>query len=509
MESNAKRGMYNVLFGALGQLATIIVGLLVPRFILVNLGSEQNGLLSSIQQILVYLALLEMGVGAATTQALYQPVGAGDRNGISGILCATDRYYKRTGLIYFLILLVIALGYPLVVEVGIPYLWVVLVVLFSGMPSVLAYFFQAKYKLLLKVEGKSYIITNISTITTVLISAAKIVLLNLGCNVVIVQLSYMLLSFLQVLYFAAYIHKHYKWLNLKSEPNEKAISQKGSALVHQVTALIFSNTDMLILTLFSGLNTVSVYSMYNMVFTMVKTAINTVNSSVYFSMGQAYANNKARFMRMHDLFEVCNMALTFALYSIAAIFVLPFLEIYTDGVHDIQYIQRWLPLAFIATFLLDDGRVSSLQVILYAGKFKETTRQAVIEAVINIVVSLAAVRFLGIYGVLAGTAAALLYRTNDMIIYTAKELLHRSPIITYRRWLRNLAVFVAVIILAGQVVPQHFTGYVPMVLWAAVVSLLVIPIFFLVSLLLEPGLVGILKEILVPYVRKMKKILKR
>ena len=39
-----------------------------------------------------------------------------------------------------------------------------------------------------------------------------------------------------------------------------------------------------------------------------------------------------------------------------------------------------------------------------------------------------------------GTIAALLYRTNDMIIYAAK-ILGRSCWITYRRWLLNMGVF--------------------------------------------------------------------
>lgn len=54
----------------------------------------------------------------------------------------------------------------------------------------------------------------------------------------------------------------------------------------------FQNTDVLILTVVCGLKTVSVYSMYVMLFGMVGTAISTINSGVSFAMGQAYNTDK-------------------------------------------------------------------------------------------------------------------------------------------------------------------------------------------------------------------------
>ncbi len=69
--------------------------------------------------------------------------------------------------------------------------------------------------------------------------------------------------------------------------------------------------------------------------------------------------------------------------------------------------------------------------------------RAIIEAVINIVVSVAAVQFIGIYGVLLGTITALLYRTNDFILYANRKILKRSPKKEYMLVLTNFAVFAA------------------------------------------------------------------
>ena len=66
----AKRSIYNIIFGVANQLVMIAVGILLPRLVLINLGSESNGLLNSVNQIFAYFALLEAGVGTATLQAL-------------------------------------------------------------------------------------------------------------------------------------------------------------------------------------------------------------------------------------------------------------------------------------------------------------------------------------------------------------------------------------------------------------------------------------------------------
>ena len=63
------RGLKNIVFGIAAQVITIILGIMIPRLVLVNLGSESNGLLSSVGNALIYMSLLEEGVGTATIQA--------------------------------------------------------------------------------------------------------------------------------------------------------------------------------------------------------------------------------------------------------------------------------------------------------------------------------------------------------------------------------------------------------------------------------------------------------
>ena len=77
--------------------------------------------------------------------------------------------------------------------------------------------------------------------------------------------------------------------------------------------------------------------------------------------------------------------------------------------------------------MLSACRVVDNQLIKLSFHAKQTVVRSMIEAAINVIVSIAAVQFIGIYGVLLGTIAALLYRTNDFIIYANTKILMRSP----------------------------------------------------------------------------------
>ena len=502
---NANKGFKNIITSILSQAISLAMGVVIPRLVLVNLGSEANGLLSSINDVLVYVALLEAGVGMAASQALYGPLGRDDHDAINGILAATDRFYKRTGRIYLAIVLLLTFVFPLTIETTLPRSTVMWVMLLSGIPGVIRYFFQGKYTILLNTEGKGYILTSMTTVVNICTSFVKIGLLLSGYDVVALQVMYLFFNLAQMFFIIWYIRRNYPWLNLSVEPNTAAISQSKNVLVHQVSTLIFNNTDALVLTYFCSLSAVSVYGIYTMLLGIISGVIGAFSGFNY-SLGQAFHTNRKQYLKLIDVYELFNMTLTFCLYCIANLFILPFLSLYTEGVSGISYVDQYLPYLFIIVKLLSNGRSSSNMTITQAGHFKQTQYRSLLEAAINIVVSLLCAWKFGIYGVLMGTIAALLYRSNDMILYANLRILGRNPWITYRRWLLNLALFFIV-----TVVGKWFFSFVALdsyfsiISWAVVTCIVVIPLFFGVASLCEQEVFHFALSLLKPYLHKVKK----
>ena len=485
IKSTFKKSSYNIFSSLIGQIFTMLLGIIIPRLYLVNFGSEINGLINSVNQIYVYFGLLEAGVGTATLQALYKPVAQDDKHSISRIMAVTDRFYRKTGCIYLVGVLIYSIAYPVFVSSDIPKLTIFAVIIFNGIPGVVGYLLQGKYTLLLQAEGKQYILTNLTTLSTILVNIARIALVFAGFNIVVIQAAYLTINLLRILYLMIYIKKHYKWINLNAEPDVKAISQKNSVLVMQITDMIFRNTDVLILTFFCDLKVVSVYTMYTMIYSMIKTFLDAFSQGFSFALGQTYNTDREKYIRLHDVYETYRMTLIFALYSVTYIFMTPFLKLYTSGVTDIAYIDKYLPLLFVLTYLLSCARASCSDAINYAQHFKLTQSRCIAEAVINLVVSIACVIKFGIYGVLFGTIASLLYRANDMIIYANKRILNRSPWVTYKRWIILFAIFALVIVFSNRFVNINVDNYLALILYAAIYTMVIFVLYFSVISIFE------------------------
>lgn len=438
-----KLALKNLGSAILGQAVAILAGLLVPRLYLLAYGSEVNGLLSSVQQCLSCLALLEAGVGMAAVQSLYGPAGSGDREGVNGILSAAASCYRWAGGLYLGALVLLSAAYPLLLESGVERKQAALAVLLGGVGHGSSLFLLGKYRLLLQAEGKNHVITLAGTVLTAVTAMGKLILIRLGAGLTMVLVLPVLLQAGQVLWFCLYFRRRYPWVTWRAAPNREAVARKNHALLHQIAGMVFQNTDVLLLTVVRGLREVSVYSVYKLAFSQLENLMAMCSNSVGFALGQAWQRDRKEFARKLDGFEDSHRVLSFTLLSVAGNLILPFVRLYTRGVADAEYGDDRAALLFTLTAVLAAARQPGLLAIQYAGHFRETLPQTLAETAINLAVSLVCVKKWGICGVLLGTAAALGYRTWEVWCYENTVLLGRSPAKTAGRYLQSGLILAA------------------------------------------------------------------
>lgn len=498
-----KNGVLSAVFGLTQHLITLIFGLIVPRLFIRTFGSEVNGFLTSISNLYSYLALVEAGVGTAAIQALYGPIGRDDKRGINEIMAATSAFYNRAGAIYFIGAAIIAIAYPLTVKTEVPTATIVIVTALEGLSGVLNFWIQGKYMVLLRAEGKKYLQSIVTIAVYVAQNLMKVILLNRGYDVIAITIGSFIISLLRMLVYYWYIKKNYKWLDLKVTPNKAALSQSNAVFVQQIMWTICSNTDILVLTYVAqDLKSVSVYNVYLMVFSMIEKLFSSLFGSFHYLLGQKYNTDREGYMPIHKVYEGLSMAGSFALYTIAFLLTTPFMKIYTAGITDIAYVDKYLPFLFTVMHLLAVSGEASSRVINFAGHFKQMQWRATLEAVINIVVSILLVRKIGIYGVLIGTIVAHLWRTQDIIIYANKNVLNRGCWPTYKLWLANIVTFCLcwVISTPFNLNVSGFAGFFA----KAIVCGIVVCVIYLVQLrIVEKDSVDFLKKVVRNVIRKI------
>ena len=422
---NYRKGFKNISYSFVGQFVSLALGIFIPRLVIVSYGSEMNGLLSSIGQVMTYLALLEAGLGAAAIQALYQPISQGNQDGISAVISAASRSYKKIGYTYSVLIVGLSFVFPLIVHSEINYWIIWILVLINGMPSVINFLFQGKLQILLNAEGDGYILTNLTTVITVFTSIMKIVMLLMRLNIVFIQLMYCGTSLVKMVYVYYYVRKRYPWLDLRHKPNFDALKGKNSAFLHQVCGLVTNSTDVMLLTIFCDLKAVSIYSVYNMVFNLVYNVVSSINDNVQFILGQAFYKGKAFYSAVIDVYETLYISFASAMMFVTYRLVVPFLTLYTADV-DVDYVANSFAITFFLVKILHAFKMISITTGSVAGHFKGTQWHAVGEAAINLVISIIAVNRYGMVGVLFGTIVSFAFRLVVATIYSNRTILNKS-----------------------------------------------------------------------------------
>lgn len=471
----------NLLVGAVGQIVMLSLGVIVPKLVLSNYGSEINGLLSSITNIYAYISIVEAGISAASCQALYKAIADETQGNINRVLSATNKYFQKTGIVYLLLILVCSIFYPFIIKSKVPYHIVALIVAFNGIGNVINYFFHGKYLILLKADGKNYIRSGIETFTNVIKQLAKIIFIHLGYDVLSVQFAIMFVSFVQMFFIIIYIKKRYSWIDLSVKPDYKAISQSKNVLVHQINYLVVANTDIVLLSMFSSMKVVSIYSMYMLFYSIVDKFLHIIRDSIEFKIANFFYTNQEEFIKFFRMYEIYYITFSFALYSIIDVLILPFLSLYTSDVNDTDYIIANLPLFFTLLKLMGVIRYPYDMMIHVSGHFKQTQNFAIVESVTNVLLSLLLIRNLEIIGVLMGTIIASFCRTAYLMIYVYRSNIINDKIIKSLKCIcLNFLIFVILKCFLGEILINS-SSYVSLVSYAIPISLCISLVYFLIN----------------------------
>ena len=482
-----KKILKNLVAGFGSQLIILAMGIILPRFILISFGSEVNGVATTITQIFAYIALLEAGIGAASLNRLYKDFASEDKTEISITVSATKRYFAKIIPIYVACIAAFCVFYPWVANTEVSAQTIRMIIIIQGLGGIVNFYFTNTYTLLLLADGRNYVSSALGLLVKFISTALQIGLILAGLDIISVQLSLLVANVVKTVILLQYVKRTYPWMTQHPKADMKRLEQRGAFVVHEISYAIFSSTDVILISIFCSMKEASVYSIYNMVFVAVGAIFSVMFNSIDFKLGQQYHKEKEEYVRMHDLYETLMSCLVFAVLSAVMVVILPFIRLYTSGVTDIEYVRPELPLLFVLVQLLSSSKLVSQKLITISGGARDTLRNTITETTINLVASLVLVHFLGMPGVLLGTIAALLYRTNDMIIYANTKILKRRPSKAYKTMLVNLCVF-ALITLVCYLRPLQVSNYFEFFVYGCISLMMTMVLYFGIHVIINPHL---------------------
>lgn len=427
----------NITASLLLQFVTIISGFVLPKIILSFFGSDVNGLISSINQILNYVQLLEGGLSGVVMAALYKPLSENNEQKISQIINATISFFRQIGIIYIVYVAVVGFIYPMLKNTGFDYLYSMGLVWVLGLNLFVQYFFSLSYKILLNADRKVYFVS----LTQIIIIIINLIVVCFCAvffkDILIIKLFSGLVFFIQPILYRKYIKGHYH-LDRSAPKDNAALKQRWDGFGINLAYFIHTNTDIVILTVFASLADISIYSVYYMIISALKNLIMSISSSITPSFGKKLAEcDRNQIKYLFDKYEFGMSFITTLIFTCGIILVTPFVSVYTNNIEDANYIQYGFGYILGIAEMIYCFREPYIAVSYAAGHFKSVSGFAYVEAILNIAISLFLVKCFGIVGVAVGTMISMIYRMICHVWYLSKNILVRPLSLFFK----NIAVF--------------------------------------------------------------------
>lgn len=471
------------------QAIVMVAGLITPRIMLRYYGSEINGLISSINQFIVYFNLVEAGLSGAAIYALYKPLAANDYTVINGVVSAAKKFYMQSGYIFVSLTIGLAVFYPyLVLTDELSPFSVGLLVLILGTNGALEFFTLSNYRVLLTADQKTYVISLASLVHIIINTIIVVVLGTMKVNIIILRLVALLSIFLRSFILTIYVKINYKYIDYKAIPNTEALNKRWDALYLQILGAVHTGAPVVILTLVTkDLKLVSVYSIFNIVSAGLNGILGIFKSGLAASFGDVIAKDEKKVLqKSYSEFEFSYYALITAVYSIALITIMPFIRIYTSGVTDINYDVPKIGFLFIVNGLLYNLKTPQGMLVISAGMFRETRVQTTIQGLISVVLGLVLTPFIGIYGVLIASILSNIYRDIDLSFFVPKNITKLPVRNTIKRM---IIVFISVLIIYFPFLNNELNpnSYLQWIKYAIIVGIYACIVVLIVNVLFDRG----------------------
>ena len=431
-----RRLMLNTWIAVIYQTVTIICGLILPRSILRIYGSDVNGLVDSITQFLGFIAFFEMGVGAVIKSALYKPLSDRNNEEISKVVVSGDRFFRTLAYLLVAYILILIVIYPTLINDDFDFGYTSVLILAIGINLFCQYYFGNVNRLLVTADQHEYIFSLIASMALLVNTGISVLLMELGCSIQVIKLSTSLIYLCKPLILHLYVKRHYA-LNRRIQYTEEPVRQKKNGVAQHLAAYVLGGTDSVILTLFSTLSSVSVYSVYNLVVSGVKTMATFALGGIEAMLGELWAKQEVdELNKWFGWFEWLLHTIVILLLGICAVLIVPFVQIYTLGIRDADYEVPVFAFLLTTANMLHCLRLPYNVMILVGNKYKETQNSYIVSALMNIVISVLAVRSSGLAGVAVGTLISMAYQTLWTVRYVSQHLI-RWPV---RRFLKQISI---------------------------------------------------------------------
>jgi O-antigen/teichoic acid export membrane protein len=469
------------------------------------LGAEFIGLTGTLNGILAYLNLSELGIAACIGYFLYKPIQSGDKKKINEILSLLGYLYWWIGSIILVGGICVSLFFPIIFSDTHISLTVIYFAFYSILASALINYFINYRQTLLYADQKAYLAALYMQSGRILATIVQILLAYHYRNLYLWVGIEFLFSIFSCIILNWKINKEYPWLKVDKWQGRKLLKEYPEIIVktkqvfvHKIKDFVLAKSDEIFIFIFASLKMIALYGNYMIIVTKLISLFGSASGGIGASVGNLVAEgNKSNMLKVFweytTTLHAIAATISFSIYA----FLEPFIAHWLGAEYIIDH--RILILICIYIYITNSRfSVDSFNVAhgLYADVWS-----AWAELAINVSVTIVCGLQWGLIGILMGKIASLLTIVVLWKPYYLFSAGFKEPVNTYwRNVLRNYAislVSISISLTAIRFIPLNpYNSIVEWIGYASVGMIIFLTIELTGNLLFAKGGKGILQRII-------------
>lgn len=406
------KSLQNAQAALLFYFLNLILQFFSRKIFLDYLGSEVLGLNTTAQNLLGFLNLAELGIGSAVSYHLYKPLFAGDHKAINEIVSIQGWLYRRVACIVLAGACGLMLFFPWIfakAQIPLGYAYGSFAVLLVS--SLLGYFVNYR-QIVLSADQQQYRVTY----STQSIHLLKVVLQILAIRFLSHGYVWWLVLELLMALLTSWvldrcIRRVYPWLRTipgrgrelqKHYPG--ILTRTKQIFFHQIASYVLGQTSPLIIYAYASLTQVAMYGNYMLIVTGITRLMNALLAGIWAGVGNLVAEGDKQ--RIKSVFwELTTFRLWLASVACFGMYMLghPFITLWVGVEYQLSQSAYW---ALIGITFIGLSRTNDAFIGAY-GMFQDVWAP-VVEATLNLGLSLGLGYFYGLTGILSGVLISLL-----------------------------------------------------------------------------------------------------
>lgn len=423
---NTGRGIVS---GVIGKIFQMLMPFIMRTMMIYYMGEEYLGLNSLFTSVLQVLNLAELGIGSAMVFSMYKPIAEDDEVTICALMKLYRTYYRIIGALVGILGLLLIPLLPHFVKGHIPEELSMLKLYLMNLAATVLSYWLFSYRISVLSAHQRIDVTNFVVLGTQVLQYALQALVVIFLKdyylyvwvILITQiLSNLVSAFLSKRMYPQYAPRG----DMDREKRKELDSRIRDLFISKVGGVVLGSADTIVISAFLGLSVLAVYQNYFFIVSSVCGLVEVILNAMLAGLGNSLVteNAETNIRVMHRISILFTWMVAFCTCCFAGIFQ-PFMKLWMGE-------GRMLPMGMVVSFCV--------YFIVYeftrlfntfknaAGQWRADRFRPLISAVVNLIMNLALVRSIGLYGILWSTIFALAVVEIPWLIHNTFATVYRE-----------------------------------------------------------------------------------